>query len=133
MEVIDYRPGVAWLVDRIVELSDRYHASFAVDRTGPGGSFIDELLRRGVKVVDQDATSKARACADFYDRVVNKEVSVRRNADLDHAVSGAAKQPVGDQFVWGRKPSNVDISLLVAASIGVWCSMADHEGLVPFF
>jgi hypothetical protein len=133
VEVVDYRPGVAWLLPRIVELSERYHLPFAVDRTGPGGSFIDELLRKNVKVVDVDATNLTRACAAFYDRVVNQEVTVRANADLDLAVAGAARRPVGDQWAWGRKPSNVDISLLVASSIGVWCSMDDNEGLVPFF
>ncbi len=128
VEVVDYRPGTAWLIDRCVELSESYGAApFAVDKTGPAGVFIDELTRRGVKVVETDAINLTRACGAFYDRVFESQITIRTNSDLDRAVAGAEKRPVGDSWVWTRKNSKLDISLLVAASIGVWALLGQTE------
>lgn len=120
VEVVDYRPGTGWLVDRIVELQGKYGVPFAVDRRGPAGSLVDELERRRVRLVDIDSADLPRAAGAFYDAVIGAEVQVRSNRDLDAAVAGAAKRPVGDAWAWGRKSSKVDISLLVAASLGLW-------------
>lgn len=129
VEVIDYRAGVGWLVERCVELHSRYNAAFALDKTGPAGSFIDELTRRQVPLIELDGRSMQHASASFFDAVIGEQVSVRRNADLDAAVAGAAKRPVGDAWVWGRKPSRVDICLLVAASAGLWAY--EHPAVEP--
>lgn len=120
VEVVSYQPGTGWLVDRIEELSLKYGAAFAFERSGPAGSFADELARRKVKLIELDSKDMPKACGLFYDRVVDDEVVIRQNFDLDAAVAGAVKRPVGDAWVWGRKPSKVDISLLVAASVGCW-------------
>jgi hypothetical protein len=120
IEVVDYRPGVTWLVDRTVELYERYRCRFVIDKNGPAGSFIDELVRRGVKVDEAAGPDLARASGEFYDRVLAGKVSVRSNADLDAAVAGALKRQVGESWAWGRKSSKFDISLLVAASLGLW-------------
>ncbi len=120
VEVVDYRPGVGWLVDRCVELKEKYRASFAIDKRGPAASFIDELHKRHVKLLEIDAADYPRACGAFYDGVLDQTIRVRQNSDLDAAVAGAAKRPVGDAWAWGRKSSKFDISLLVAATVGVW-------------
>lgn len=122
VEVVDYRPGVAWLVDRIVELRDRYRCPFAVDRNGPAGSFVAELQRQRVRLVEFDSTEMVRACGALYDHVIDGTVKVRSNRDLDAAVAGAAQRPVGDAWAWGRKTSRTDISPLVATTIGVWAA-----------
>lgn len=120
VEVVDYRPGTAWLVERIVELHRTYGAPFAVARSGQGGSFIAELVRQRVKLVELTATDMPRASGAFFDQVIDRKTTVRHNADLDAAVAGAAKRPVGDSWTWDRKSSRFDISLLVAASVGSW-------------
>lgn len=120
VEVTDYRPGTGWLVPRIEELSLEYGAAFALDRNGPAGSFVDELKRRKVKLIDLEPRDMPRACGSFFDKVTDDQIAVRQDYDLDAAVAGAVKRPVGDAWVWGRKPSKVDISLLVAASVGLW-------------
>jgi len=122
VEVVDYLPGVAWLADRIVELRDKYKAPFAVDKMGPAGAFVDELTRRHVRLVQLDSRDMVAASALFYDAVLDRGLKIRRHRDLDAAVIGAAKRPVGDAWAWGRKTSSIDISLLVAASVGVWAA-----------
>lgn len=120
VEVVDYRPGVTWLVDRCVELKEKHRAPFAIDKRGPVASFIDELKRKRVRLAEIDATDFPRACGSFYDQVIDGSLRVRQHADLDAAVAGAAKRPVADAWVWGRKSSKFDISLLVASTVGLW-------------
>jgi len=128
VEVIDYRPGTSWLVDRIVDLGQKYNAAFAVDKRGPAGTFIEELVRRGVRLVELDATEMTRACGLFYDLVLEEPstLSVRQNTDLDVAVAAAEKKTAGDAWAWGRKNSRFDISLLTAATAAVWVH-ANHQ------
>lgn len=120
VEVVDYRPGVGWLPDRLVELQSNYRVPFVVDRRGPAASLTDELDRRNVNLVEVDGADLPKACGFFYDAVIDRGVQVRAHHDLDAAVAGAAKRPVGDAWVWGRKSSKVDISLLMAGSIALW-------------
>lgn len=132
VEVVDYKPGTGWLVERIVELHHRHHAPFALDPKGPAGSFIEELDREKVSLVELDSKDFPRACGSFYDRVLEQRIAVRQNSDLDAAVAGAAKRPVGDAWVWGRKSSRIDISLLVAATVGVWAHELGGAGTLMF-
>lgn len=120
VSVAEYRPGTAWLVERCVELRKKYRVAFALDARGPAGSFAGELARRHVQVRELDGTAMTRACGNFYDLVVDRAVKIRTNPDLNAAVDGAARRPVGDAWAWGRKSSKFDISLLVAATIAAW-------------
>jgi hypothetical protein len=120
IEVVDYRPGVGWLVDRLVELHDKYTVPIVVCKTAQAGSFIEELEQRYVKLVVIDGPHFQHVSGLFYDAVMNATVKIRHNSDLDNAVAGAIKRLVGDSWAWDRKNSRVDISLLVAASAGRW-------------
>lgn len=120
VEVIDYRPGVGWLEDRAAELADRYRKPVVIDSKGPAGSLIAGLKQRNVTVTALTPDEMVKACGDLYDAVVNAEVRVRTNKDLNRAVAGASKRPVGDAYCWGRKTSDTDISLLVAATSAHW-------------
>lgn len=129
LEVVDYRPGVGWLLDRIVDLHSTYGVPFALDKRGPAGSFLDELLAKGIPVIELDTQDVSRSAVSFYDSVMDGAVTIRANLDLDTAVAGAAKRSVGESWAWGRKSSRFDISLLVAASIGLWA--AEHTPADP--
>ncbi len=133
VEVVDYRTGTGWLVDRIIELYSTYSVPFAYVKNGPAGSFADELVRKGVKLIELDSPNVARAAVSFYDQVMDGTVTVRQNLDLDTAVAAAAKRSVGESWAWGRKSSRFDISLLVAASIGLWAVQQVPAELEPFF
>jgi hypothetical protein len=132
IEVVDYRPGVNWVVDRCEELYNKYEAPFAIDKTGPAGVFAEELERRRVPIVEIDARQMQHAAARFFDVVVEREVEVRSNPDLDAAVAAGAKRPVGDAWAWTRKNSRVDISLLVAGSAALWALENQPPAVAPF-
>lgn len=116
LEVVAYAAGTGWLEDRAFELHTKYHKPIVVDAKGPAGTLIGPLEKRGVKVIALTSDDMVKAAGDFYDKVVAGTVKVRTNSDLNRAVRAAAKRPVGDAFAWGRKTSESDISLLVAAS-----------------
>jgi hypothetical protein len=121
VEIVDYRPGLEWVPARCVELREKYHAKFAVDKRSPAAAFIDELKRRKVRLIEFDTTDLVRACGAFYDRVSANTVKVRTNDDLNRAVAATVKRPVGDAWAWGRKQSaRADISPLVAVTLAVW-------------
>lgn len=127
VEVVDYRPGVGWLVERLVELRDRYNARFVFDRNGPAGAFAEELEAQEVPLLEMKPQDVVRATGAFYDAVIEGRFRVRSNSDLDRAVAGAAKRDVGDAWTWARKNSSVDISLLVAATLGLWAFMSPES------
>jgi phage terminase large subunit-like protein len=131
LEVIDHRPGVGWLSARARELDDRWGEPFwAVDgrASAPIASVIPELKREGLTVVEIDGPDLTAACGAFYDRVIDRTITVRRHPSLDAAVEGADRRFVGDAWTWDRRNSSVDISPLVAATVAAW---VDSEMTAP--
>lgn len=125
VELVDARPGVGWLVDRLVELSSSHQSRVAADPTAAAGAFIRELADRKVTVVEVGGREFVQACGSFFDRVMNHQIKVRpvRN-ELDSAVAGAVRRNVGDAWAWGRRNSDIDISPLVAVTIAAWVAGA---------
>lgn len=122
IEVVDYQPGVGWLVDRCEELHHRYKVRFALDKSGPVGAHVGEMTRRKLRVAELDGNDMKHACALMFDAVIESSVAIRQNPDLDAAAAAAVRRQVGDAWVWGRKTSRMDVSPLVAASVGLWAS-----------
>jgi hypothetical protein len=114
---VDTRNGVGWLAERCKELHDKYNVPFAVDPLGPAGSIIGDLERHGITVVQVAGRDFITACSQFYDAILDGNVTIRRHQLFDDAAAGVVRRPAGDQFVWGRKTSMVDISPLVAATV----------------
>jgi hypothetical protein len=125
VELVDARPGVGWLVDRLVELSSAHHSSVAFDPTAAAGAFGRELVDRQVTVVEVGGRPFVQACGSFFDRVMERKIRVRpvRN-ELDAAVAGAVRRNVGDAWAWGRRSSDIDISPLVAVTLAAWVAAA---------
>jgi hypothetical protein len=122
-ELIDYRTGVTWLLDRTVEVCKRWDAAVVLDSYSPAGSLADELQSRGIQVIRYGTREVAHACGLFYDRVIDGNVQIRRNEVLDIAAAGARRRTAGDAWLWARKDGDCDISPLVALTLAV-----DHRG-----
>jgi hypothetical protein len=120
-EVVDHRPGIGWVVGRLVELVERWQpCAVVVDDTGPAGSLVAPLEAAGLEVVRP--TTRARAAADggFYDAVAERSLRYVPRPALDAAVAGAATRPLGDAWAWARKGLSTDITPLVAVSLARW-------------
>ncbi len=118
VDVLDHGPGTGWMADRLVELHRAHRrALFACDAGGPAGSLIPALSAAGVAVKALSTRDHQQACGAFHDAVVNQALVHRSRSELDAAVAGAARRPVGDAWLWSRTSSAVDISPLVVVTL----------------
>jgi Phage Terminase len=120
-EVVDHRPGIGWVIGRLVELHERWQpCAVVVDDTGPAGSLVAPLEAAGLEVIRP--TTRARAAADggFYDAVAEQSLRYVPRPALDAAMAGAATRPLGDAWAWARKGLSTDITPLVAVSLARW-------------
>lgn len=124
VETIDHGRGVAWIVPRCVELNERHGpALFVVDSGGPGSTLAQELEEAGLQVIVTSASDIGTACAGLVDAVADGTVTHGPQPELDGAVRGAKKRPLGDgRFAFGRKASAVDITPLVAVTLAHWAA-----------
>lgn len=130
-EVADHRPGTGWVVDRLVELRDRYRPALIVyDATGPAAALADKAEQAGLELRPVSTREHQAACGSLYDAVtgtpefeggpVTRTFAHIGQPELNAAVDGATKRMVGDAWLWNRKSSSIDICPLVAVTLAVW-------------
>jgi hypothetical protein len=118
VQVVEHRPGTAWMVARARELHDRYpEAVFVLDKKGPAGHLLHELDTAGVDVVTPSMEEVARAFGEFVAAVAGDEPTLRHfdQAELNGAVKAAGTRPLGDARTWARQ-GEIDISPLTAVT-----------------
>jgi hypothetical protein len=124
VEVIDTRPGVSWLTQRVMDLARNHRgAAFVVDSASPAHSFADEWQRAGVVVQRLTSREMAGACGTFLDAVLARNLKVKTDAALDRAAAGVRKRVSGDIWYWARKDNNTDVTPIIAASIARWAAI----------
>jgi len=128
LEVVDNRPGMDWVVDRAVELDEKWGPRcWVIDEAGPAGSLIPKLKEKGLLIVSPKAREVAQACGQLYDAVQAAEVRHLGQAPLATALAGAKKRDLGDAWAWARRSEGVDISPLVAVTLAKWGLTAEVE------
>ncbi len=132
IEFVEQDRGMAWIPRRMQELYEKYHRPLIVcDGTGPISSILPEFKDLKVKVLVVTAKEHQQACAMFFTATgAGEDPSTLRHLgqeELDAAVEGAAKRPMGDAWLWSRKNSTVDISPLVGCTLALWGSRPRHK------
>lgn len=130
VEVVDYRPGTAWVPQRLAELKARWSpCAIGLDAGGPAGSLVAGCEDLNIELTIPAARDIAAACGAFYDAIVRPpdadpgwESSLRHvpAAELTTALAGAAKRRLGDAWAWDRRGVSVDISPLVTVTMASW-------------
>lgn len=127
VELVDNRPGVSWVEDRRAELSERYGVGVWVrDPAGPAVELAGEWR-------DLTGREYAEACAGFLrDVLEDGGFRWRCSEDLERvlgvAVANVAQRPRADGgWLWSRKLSTVDISPVVALTVG-WLLATSPSG-----
>lgn len=124
-EVVEHRRGTGWVVDRLVELTERHGTSgVLIDGMSPAASLIGPLAQKGIEVSPVTAKEYAQACGELYDAVDQEQLRHLGTPELEIALRGAAKRSLGEAWAWSRKSSSVDISPLVAITLALWGSEA---------
>jgi len=118
IEVIDSRPGVAWISQRCLELSRRWKAPIVVDGYSPAGALVEPLQNLQVNVVKYRTQDVVSACNLFYDAILDRSVKVKTSSVLDDAILNAKKRPLGQSWLWARMNTDADLTPLYAATLG---------------
>lgn len=133
LELIEYRPGVGWLVDRALDLYERWDGKFVIDKSGPIGYLVEDFKRAGIPVVGLTQEDFMQGCGRIYDDIADQKLAVRSSGRywpvLDEAAKGLGARHTGDRRVWSRSMSTSDASPFIAATLA-WSQSSVAE---PFF
>jgi hypothetical protein len=117
IESIDYRPGTAWILDRMAALNaDWQPVGFALNPSAPEGSLIPGLQNLGIEPILISGREEAQACGAFFDALVDKRIRHGNQAPLNIAVEQATRRPMGEAWVWHRRTA-ADIGPLNGATL----------------
>lgn len=121
VEVVEHGQGLAWLVERAVQLDARHdHVGFLLDGAGPVGTLIPRLEEYGIEYHAVTAREYSRACQGFFDLVSEGRLRHCDQPPLNLAVAAAGRRRLTDGWAWSRSNSLGDISPLVAASLATY-------------
>lgn len=125
VEVVEHRPGVEWVSERLTELRRKHRpAGIVVDQVGPAGSLLPDLQK--CRVETTTARDMIQACGAFYDLAMTGRLAHRGQVALDEALKVARKRELMESWAWARKGG--DITPLVACTLAAW--MAAKLGAV---
>jgi hypothetical protein len=117
IEIVETRDGMAWVAERIRQLSRRHKAPFVVDGYGPAGTLVEPLEALGIAITRYTTRDVIAACGLFYDAIQAATVKVRPNESLDAAVAAVRKRSMPSGWLWARTDVDVDITPLYAATL----------------
>ncbi len=119
---VDRREGTGWLVPEAKRLHETYGCRIAVTRSA--ADLIPALEAVGLRVGHELEVVRAGdsqdACAVIYDRVQQGVFAHANHDDLDESVYGAHRRDVAGRWVWDRKNSETDVSMLEAVTAATW-------------
>lgn len=129
-ELLEYRPGTSWVVQRCQALAERHRPLvWVLDAKGPAGTLVGDLEAAGIRVAaDREQPHRghllvptsdqvAQACGQLVDAVAVRGFAHIDQPPLNVAVEHAKTRPLGDREAFGRRVSTVDISPLVAVTL----------------
>jgi hypothetical protein len=122
LEVVDYRPGAAWVVAEAARLKKAHRARVVLVRASPAGVLIGDLISAGVDPFLLNEQQYAEACGMFLKACDPARPGIEHLQDplFAAALGGAVKKLTGDgMWKWARAKSS-DICVLVAGTLGPW-------------
>lgn len=136
LQLLDYRPGTEWVVDRLVELVATLNPIAVAMGKGTGASLETDLAKVGLTrpekqdepqrgdVAVANATEMSAACGQIIDAVRQETLRHLGQQPLDAAVAGAKTRELMDSIAWTRKNVDADVAPLVAATLARWVFQA---------
>ena len=90
-----------------------------IDGASPAASMIPALHAQKCKVITTTAGDMATACGGFLDDVLAGRLTHAEQPQLDTAVEGARRRPIGQAgaFGWDRRDGTVFVAPLVASTL----------------
>lgn len=120
VKALHHGPGTRGVVERCVELQEKFDVEVVIDGRGPGAVLIPHLEKAGVRLHIASTGDVLDAFANLETKIQDGQFFHVDAPELDAAAAGAVRRAVGDRSALGRKKSEADISPLEAASLAAW-------------
>lgn len=130
IEVLEHTADLARAVEKTIEVARRWTAPVLIERGGPAASAVPQLEQAGVTVRVVSLPDFVRACGDFHDAALTRQLAHRGDYRLTDAVAAATKRSVGDAWSWRRRGGS-DICPLVAATLARWGIVTETVAVDP--
>ncbi|SNY28998.1 terminase [Paractinoplanes atraurantiacus] len=129
MKVIEYRPGIDWMVGRALELQERWNpVAWGLDVVGPVRALLTALVDAGLKLPSGEPERGQLATPNAGDVAAAAGMVATGIRDgwlwhedqkaLNDAYKLARSRPLGDSWAFDRKVG--DCSTLIAGAVGLW-------------
>lgn len=119
-KILDHRLGTGWVVDRAVELNERFGPIvWMLDPSGPAGALLPELHAAGIDCELVAGREMAQACGAFMNDVTNDRLRHVDQDTLNAAIEQAKPRTLSDAWAWDRKDLTGDICPLVALTLAL--------------
>ncbi|WIC88877.1 terminase [Rhodococcus phage Shagrat] len=128
--VLDYRQGVSWTVDRVVEICKNQRCPFLViDPGGQAGGLIEEIEKKlkgsSTKILTPNSREYAQACGEWFSAVKPRRGNPATlvhigQPGLTSAMGCVDKKALSNLWVWDYVNSSSDITPLVAGTLALW-------------
>lgn len=128
IEIVEAKQGLEWVLERTIEVAQRWNAVVALDASGPAANLIPSLDAAGVTLEVLQRHGVTAAAAHFYDACMAKRICHLNDHRLNDAIVGASRRAVGDRWLFDRRGQN-DISPVVAASLATWVAENGSFGI----
>lgn len=119
---VDRRPGTGWLVPEAWRIHQSRGVPVVVSRSA--SDLIPALeavgFVAGQSLIVARVGDAQDACAQIFDRVQQGTVAHARHQDLDDSVYGAHRRELNGRWVWDRRNSETDVSMLEAVTLAAW-------------
>ena len=112
-------PSSADALEFVARMHEQHGAPVAIDGRGPAAVIISALEQAGVDLTVMKTPDVLDASAGVFTAVKEETFRHSNYPELDTAVEGATKRPVGDRWAWGRK-GDVTVEPLEAATFAHW-------------
>jgi hypothetical protein len=126
-ELVEHRPGTAWLVGRLAELAERHQpCAVVMNPAGMAAAFEKDLTGAGFdpkpapgqrRLLLASAREYAGACGSLAEDVRNDRFRHLGQQPLDDAVAGVRTRELADRWAWSWKNSPADIGPLEALTL----------------
>ena len=125
VELVDSRPAVSWIADRLDELATTWQpTAIGLDGTGPAATVADQLIgtEAAARLVVLTGRQMTTAAGQTYDAITERRLRARPHEDFDRAVASAQRRAVGQAWTFARQVGDVSCSPLLATVCGLWAS-----------
>jgi type IV secretory pathway protease TraF len=121
VDLVEHGSGLAWSLERVVELSRRHETTgCVVDPGGPAAALIPRLEERAINVIQTSTREVSMASTGFLQAVTSGTVCHRGAEPLTASVQGAVKRSLAQTWAFDRRRSLADPSPLMAAVLALY-------------